>query len=124
MQRRSEQPEAPRTRSNSPPTASKEEGLEREADCKIYIDAKDWEGKDLYKAIEDGHLTSDQAESIMKLRAAIGRDARQPHQQKLGHSSSGSDEQPDGSNKSTGNQSQGKGELTGGAKLQNERIIL
>ena len=77
-----------RTRSNSPSTASKGEDLERDADRKIYIDARDWEGKDLYKAVEDGLLTSDQAESIMRLRAAVIRDARLPHQPQLRHSGS------------------------------------
>ena len=97
-----------RARSNSPSTVSKGDDLEQDASRKIYIDARGWEGKDHCKAIEDGLLTSDQAESIMRLRSAIVRDARLPHQPKLGHGGSGGEKQPDDSVMSKRNQNEGK----------------
>ena len=37
---------------------------------KIYIDAREWEGRDLNQAVMSGKLTADQAFSILKLRHA------------------------------------------------------
>ena len=40
---------------------------------KIYIDAREWEGRDLNQAVLDESLTADQAISIMKLRQACSK---------------------------------------------------
>ena len=62
-----------RSRSSSPCNAeSKEEPVQTKI-SRSFIDARDWEGKDLDRAINEGHLTMDQAKSIMKIRAAIGK---------------------------------------------------
>ena len=77
------QPEDPstrkceRTRSSSPSTEDKSELKapdmpKQDANPKLFIGARDWEGKDLHKAVDEGQLTPEQAASIMKLRAALG----------------------------------------------------
>ena len=38
-----------------------------------FIDAREWEGYDLNQAVDRGALTSEQASSIMRLRAAVGK---------------------------------------------------
>lgn len=42
-----------------------------------FVDARQWKGKDLNLAVEEGHITSEQASGIMKLRVVVG-DAEPP----------------------------------------------
>ena len=44
-------------------------------DCKqqVFIDAREWEGRDLNQTVEREALTTEQAFSIMRLRQAIGK---------------------------------------------------
>ena len=39
----------------------------------IFMDARDWEGKDLDRAVDEGHLTFEQASSIMRIRNAVAK---------------------------------------------------
>ena len=38
-----------------------------------FVDAREWEGKDPNRAVDEGHLTFEQASSIMRLRRAIAK---------------------------------------------------
>ena len=102
-----------RTRSSSPSIEDKPELKvsdmpKQDAKSKFFIDARDWEGKDLHKAVDEGQLTSEQAASIMRLRAAVGT----PKPRRNGG--------PDGNESLMRNQSNGKPDQTAVARENGE----
>ena len=103
-----------RARSSSPSTEDKPELKvpdmpKQDANAKLFINARDWGGKDLYKAVDEGQLTSEQAASIMRLRAAVG--TPEPRRRSGG---------PDESKNPMRNQSIGNPDQTSGAREDGE----